>query len=43
MSTMKQALGDKFPQDILDNIQKLTEEVKAGNIKVDSYEGFQRD
>ena len=42
MSTMKKALGDKFPQDILENIEKLTEEVKAGKIKVDSYEGFQR-
>ena len=42
MSTMKKALGDKFPQDILENIEKLTEEVKGGKIKVDSYEGFQR-
>ena len=42
MSVMKQALGDKFPQDILDRINLLTEEVKAGKIKIDSYPGFQR-
>lgn len=40
MSTMKKALGDKFPQDILDKIQQLTDDVKAGKIKVESYAGF---
>jgi basic membrane protein A len=43
MSVMKKALGSKFPNDILARIQKLTEEVKAGKIKVDSYAGFKRD
>ncbi len=42
MSVMKKALGDKFPQDVLDTANKLTEEVKAGKIKIDSYPGFQR-
>lgn len=42
MSVMKQAMGDKFPQDILERISALTEDVKAGKIKIDSYPGFQR-
>ncbi len=42
MSVMKEALGDKFPQDLLDRIQVLTEEVKNGTITVEAYEGFQR-
>lgn len=42
MSVMKEALGDKFPQDILDKIVELTEEVKSGNIKVESYPGFEK-
>lgn len=42
MSVMKEALGDKFPQDILDRIQELTEKVKSGEIKVEAYAGFQR-
>ncbi|HPJ26475.1 MAG TPA: BMP family ABC transporter substrate-binding protein, partial [Synergistaceae bacterium] len=42
MSVMKEALGEKFPQDLLDKIQALTEEVKNGTIKVEAYEGFQR-
>jgi basic membrane protein A len=43
MEVMKKALGGKFPQDILDKIVALEEEVKSGKIKVVSYEGFQRD
>jgi basic membrane protein A len=43
MEVMKKALGDKFPQDILDRITALEEEVKSGKIKVVQYEGFQRD
>jgi basic membrane protein A len=43
MEVMKKALGDKFPQDILDRITALEEEVKSGKIKVFQYEGFQRD
>jgi len=43
MSVMKQALGSKFPQDILTKIQQLTEDIKSGKIKVDTYPGFKRD
>ena len=43
MEVMKKALGDKFPQDILDRISALEAEVKSGKIKVVTYEGFQRD
>ncbi|RCW43758.1 MULTISPECIES: BMP family protein [unclassified Halanaerobium] len=42
MSVMQEALGDKFPEEILTRIQELTEKVKNGEIEVDSYEGFQR-
>ncbi|SFN80144.1 BMP family lipoprotein [Proteiniclasticum ruminis] len=42
MSVMKEALGDKFPQDILDKIKELEEKVKNGEIKVESFEGFGR-
>jgi len=42
MSTMKTALGDKFPQDILDKITELEAKVKSGEIKVNAYEGFGR-
>lgn len=40
MATMKESLGDKFPEDILEKINELTEDIKSGKIKVDSYEGF---
>jgi basic membrane protein A len=40
MSVMKKALGDKFPQDILDKITQLTNDIKSGKIKVDTYPGF---
>ena len=40
MSVMKQALGDKFPEDILTTINELTEKIKSGEIKVESYPGF---
>lgn len=42
MSVMKKALGDKFPQDIVDKINELQEKVKSGEIKVNAYEGFGR-
>lgn len=42
MSVMKEALGDKFPQDVLDKIKELEEKVKNGEIKVESFEGFGR-
>lgn len=41
-SVMKEALGDKFPQEIVDKIQELEEKVKSGEIEVDAYEGFGR-
>lgn len=42
MSVMKEALGDKFPQDILDKIKELEAKVKSGEIKVNAFEGFGR-
>ncbi|HHY79496.1 MAG TPA: BMP family ABC transporter substrate-binding protein [Thermoanaerobacter sp.] len=42
MSVMKEALGDKFPQDIPEKIAELEEKVKSGEIKVNAYEGFGR-
>lgn len=42
MSVMKEALGDKFPQDILDTIVELEKKVKSGEIVVEAYEGFGR-
>lgn len=39
-SVMKEALGDKFPQDIVDTVAELTEKIKSGEIKVENYEGF---
>jgi basic membrane protein A len=40
MAVMKQALGEKFPEDILTKMTELTEKIKSGEIKVDSYPGF---
>ncbi len=40
MSVMKEALGDKFPEDILTTIKELEEKIKAGEIVVEHYEGF---
>lgn len=42
MSVMKEALGDKFPQDIIDKIEELEEKVKSGEIEVEAFEGFGR-
>lgn len=39
-SVMKEHLGDKFPQDIVDKTNELAEKIKSGEIKVDNYEGF---
>ena len=43
MSVMQEALGEKFPQEILDRVNELTEKVKNGEIEVESYEGFSRE
>lgn len=40
MKVMKEALGDKFPNYILDEVKKLEEKVKSGEIVVKSYQGF---
>ena len=40
MATMKQALGEKFPEDILTKMGELTEKIKSGEITVESYPGF---
>lgn len=42
MSVMKTALGEQFPQDILDRITELEAMVKSGEIQVNAYEGFGR-
>lgn len=39
-SVIKEALGDKFPQDIVDKCEELSEKIISGEIKVDNYEGF---
>lgn len=38
-SVMKEALGDKFPQDIVDKTNELKEEIVSGNIVVDEFPG----
>ncbi len=40
MAAMKTSLKDKFPEDILAKINELTEKIKKGEIKVESYPGF---
>ncbi len=39
-SVMKEALGDQFPQDIVDTCEELAEKIKSGEIMVENYEGF---
>ena len=39
-SVMKEALGDQFPQDIVDTCEDLAEKIKSGEIVVENYEGF---
>ena len=39
-SVMKEALGDQFPQDIVDQCEELAEKIKSGEIVVENYEGF---
>ena len=40
MKVIKEALKEKFPEDILTKINELTEKIKKGEIKVESYPGF---
>ncbi|MDD7401574.1 MAG: BMP family ABC transporter substrate-binding protein [Eubacteriales bacterium] len=39
-SVFKEAMGDKFPQDIVDKIAELEQKIIDGEIKVENYEGF---
>lgn len=39
-SVIKEALGDKFPQDIVDKCKELEQKIISGEIKVQNYEGF---
>lgn len=39
-AVFKEAMGDKFPQDIMDKIAELEQKIIDGEIKVENYEGF---
>lgn len=39
---MKEALGEDFPQEILDKVEELKEKIKSGEIVVESYEGYDK-
>ncbi|MDY5842779.1 MAG: BMP family ABC transporter substrate-binding protein [Peptoniphilaceae bacterium] len=39
-SVIKKALGDQFPQDIVDKCNELAEKIASGEIVVNNYEGF---
>lgn len=39
-AVIKEALGDKFPEDILGKVTELEEKIVSGEIVVDNYEGF---
>lgn len=39
-SVMKEALGDQFPQDIMDKVEELSQKIIDGEIVVENYEGF---
>ena len=39
-SVIKAALGDKFPEDILKQIEDIEAKIISGEIKVENYEGF---
>lgn len=39
-SVMREALGDKFPEDIVEQCDELAEKIISGEIVVDNYEGF---
>ncbi len=41
-SVMREALGDAFPEDIVEKITELEEKVKSGEIVVEAFEGFGR-
>lgn len=39
-SVMKEHLGDKFPQEIVDKVDELAKKIIDGEIKVENYKGF---
>ena len=39
-SVMREALGDKFPEDIVEQCDELAEKIISGEIVVENYEGF---
>ena len=39
-SVIKEALGDQFPQEILDKVQELSDKITSGEIVVENYDGF---
>jgi basic membrane protein A len=39
-AVIKEALGDKFPAEILTEVEKIEEKIISGEIKVANYEGF---
>lgn len=39
-AVIKEALGDKFPQDIVDKVSELEKKIVSGEIVVENYEGF---
>ena len=41
-SVMREALGDKFPEDIVEKVDELKEKVVSGEIVVGSYEGYEK-
>lgn len=41
MSTMREVLGDSFPQDILEKLQELKGKIISGEIVVENYPGFE--
>ena len=39
-SVIKEALGEQFPQDIMDKVDELSKKIISGEIVVENYEGF---
>lgn len=39
-TVMKEALGEKFPEDIVEKCNELSEKIVSGEIVVENYEGF---
>lgn len=39
-SVFKDAVGDKFPQDIMDKLKEIEEKIVSGEIVVENYPGF---